>query len=140
MIYPIGDLLRRFSGSERKFRFIRVRMDSKGRISIPAFLRRNYSLEQGSGLRLVFNIERNFIILDFGQDGVSPFSLEKKRPSGSKETAFQNLYGQDGVNGSMRGCGPLSPGSNAAAGAGDFSRAENPGPDPYRRGDRNGRT
>ncbi len=40
-----------------------VSVDSKGRISIPSFLRKNFNLQEGAELRLVFDLSKNFFIV-----------------------------------------------------------------------------
>ncbi len=66
MIYPIRDLLSPDAISDK------VRIDSKGRISIPAWMRRNFLLLEGSEVELRLNLKRNLILLVFvnGQDSV----------------------------------------------------------------------
>ena len=90
-----------------------IRLDSKGRVSIPADIRRSMGIEEGDVIKLIFDIRSNsvFIFLD------RPTACE-----GSQD------YGQNGVIGSTEGCGkpfrkrfnpklkglqrPSSPGSN----------------------------
>ncbi len=69
-------------------RFVRVRLDSKGRISIPAFLRRNLCLEQNSEVVLGFNLKYNAVIL-----------------------IASGPNGQGSIKASTEGCGPSSEGS-----------------------------
>jgi len=83
---------------------VSVKVDSKGRISIPAWVRRNFLLSEGSDVLLSFDLRKPFILFSFenGQDGV-----EERRPSilpsnAAKESLF-----------STRGCGPLRAGSKA---------------------------
>lgn len=63
----------------------KIRIDSKGRISIPSDLRRSLGLELGSELLMGFDLERGIILL---------------------------FCGQDGVICSTKGCGSFSPGAN----------------------------
>jgi AbrB family looped-hinge helix DNA binding protein len=67
-----------------------VRIDSKGRISIPAWVRRNFLLFEGSKVELRFDWKRRIIILVFD--------------------------GQDSVNCSTKACGVFSPGANPGPG------------------------
>jgi AbrB family looped-hinge helix DNA binding protein len=69
-------------------------IDSKGRISIPADIRRSLGLGSGSRVILDFDLEKNVIML-FG---------------GSWS------YGQDGVSTSTRGCESLRPGGSPGSG------------------------
>lgn len=74
----IRDLLSLTTNSEK------VKIDSKGRISIPGYVRRNFGLEKGSEVELRFNLKRNLILIVFenGQMGLNPIpgsdSKEKK--------------------------------------------------------------
>jgi AbrB family looped-hinge helix DNA binding protein len=84
----------------------KIRIDSKGRISIPSELRKNFGLEEGSEIELLFDLRKNFVVLVFGEGSDS--------------------YGQDGVKGkdaaelrrptkvSTEACGASRPGSNTA--------------------------
>ena len=56
-----------------------VKLDSKGRISIPSFLRKNFNLQEGAELRLVFDLSKNFFIV---QNGVAD-SIEVCGTSGA---------------------------------------------------------
>ncbi|MBI4175782.1 MAG: hypothetical protein HY518_01130, partial [Candidatus Aenigmarchaeota archaeon] len=42
-----------------------------GRISIPSWIRRNYNLNTGSEVELVFDIKENIIFLNLGPDGAN---------------------------------------------------------------------
>lgn len=77
MVQFIRDLL------SPKTCFEKVTVDSKGRISIPAWIRRNFLLERGSEIELRFDLRRNFILIAFGN-------------------------GQNSVAASTEGCGPSS--------------------------------
>ena len=46
-----------------------VKLDSKGRISIPSFLRKNFNLKQGEDVRLVFDLKLNKMLVVFAEDG-----------------------------------------------------------------------
>ena len=107
-----GDLL----SPDSKARIItrKMRLDSKGRISLPADLRRNFGLGSNSDIVIAFNLKKNLIFL---------------------------LIGQDGVMASTGACGAFSPGSKARffreltlpqkAGEQKVKKpAEIPGPDP----------
>lgn len=50
----------------------KVKIDSKGRISIPSEVRKNFGLDEGVEIELVFDLKKNFVVLVFdnGQDGV----------------------------------------------------------------------
>lgn len=65
--------------------FRKVRIDSKGRISIPSDIRKSIGLEFGSNALLGFDLKRGIIFIICGQDGVAV---------------------------SIRACGALGPGSN----------------------------
>ncbi len=56
-----GDLSRRNS--------ISVKIDSKGRISIPSFLRKNLDVKAGDSLELVFDLNKNYFSINV-QNGV----------------------------------------------------------------------
>ena len=45
---------------------IPVKLDSKGRISIPSFLRKNFGLNQSSEIQLIFDLSKNFFIVQNG--------------------------------------------------------------------------
>ena len=64
-----------------------MKVDSKGRISIPAFLRRNFDLNEGSEVILSFDLETNAVLLVFydGQCGVAE-SMEACGASGAGAT------------------------------------------------------
>jgi len=64
----------------------KVKVDSKGRISIPSELRKNFKLEEGSEIELVFDLKKNFVVLTFGN-------------------------GQDGVRSNTEDCGSSEPGA-----------------------------
>ena len=68
-----------------------MKVDSRGRISIPAWVRRNFLLREGAEVALLFDLAENVVML-----------------------VFDN--GQDGVAGSTRGCESLSASSNLALG------------------------
>ena len=40
-----------------------VKVDSKGRISIPSFLRKNFNLKEGETLVLFFDLKKNFLLI-----------------------------------------------------------------------------
>jgi AbrB family looped-hinge helix DNA binding protein len=88
-----------FSDSDENERLTRrkVRIDSKGRISIPSVLRKNFGLEEGIEIELLFNLKKNFLVLILDN-------------------------GQDGVDGSTVGCGSAGPGSNPGPGPENISR------------------
>ncbi len=50
--------------------FRKIRVDSKGRISIPSDLRKNLGLESGSYVLLGFDLEKSIIFLVCGQGSV----------------------------------------------------------------------
>ncbi len=89
----------------------KVKLDSKGRILIPAEIKRNFGLEAGSDIKAVFSLDSNLVLLVLGRDGVAD---------------------------SMGDCGFPGPGSTAPfwtgkrpkARSGNYAGAENPGPDP----------
>lgn len=95
------DLLRPKAGSKIKRK---LRIDSKGRISIPADVRRSFGLENGDKIYLYFDLGKNKLIL------------------------FLKENGQDGVEVRTDGCGPSGPGSIARQSRRDCLEAGNPGP------------
>lgn len=48
----------------------KLRLDSKGRISIPAEFRRNFGLENDSVISMVFSLDSNVALLVFVDDGM----------------------------------------------------------------------
>ena len=73
-------------GDLRSAKTVFVKLDSKGRISIPSFLRKNFNLQEGEEVRLVFDLRENYFIV------------------------------QNGVKVSTNDCELLSPGSNPGSG------------------------
>lgn len=67
----------------------KIRLDSKGRISLPVEIRRNYGLDKDSEISIAFSLEANLIFI---------------------------LIGRDGVAGSTGACGAPGPGSNPGPG------------------------
>ncbi len=61
---------------------VSVRVDSKGRISIPSFLRKNFNLKEGVEVRLVFDLRKDFFIV---QNSVAD-SIEVCGTSGAGST------------------------------------------------------
>lgn len=63
-----------FSASKENERLIRrkVKVDSKGRISIPSDIRKNFRLDEGIEIDMLLDLKKNYVILDFrnGQDSV----------------------------------------------------------------------
>jgi AbrB family looped-hinge helix DNA binding protein len=86
----------------------KVKLDSKGRISIPSEVRKNFGLEEGIEIELVFDLKKNFVIL-----------------------LFDN--GQDGVVGSTVDCGSASPGSKEFDAGENLRLSVIPGPGPRKR-------
>ena len=82
-----------FSGLDENERLIRrkVKVDSGGRISIPSEGRKNFGLDEGMEIEMVFSTRKNFVVLDFDN-------------------------GQDGVIGSIADCGSAGPGSSPGLG------------------------
>ncbi len=72
--------------------FEKVKIDSKGRISIPAYLRRNFGLKTGSEIKICCDLRSNVFILVF-EPGI----------------VFGN--GQNGVVDSIGVCGASGPGA-----------------------------
>ena len=64
-----GDLLS--PDSKARISTRKMRLDSKGRISLPAEIRRNFGLDSNSDIIIAFNLKKNFIFLLIGQDGVA---------------------------------------------------------------------
>lgn len=83
----------------------KVKVDSKGRISIPSEIRKNFGLYEGIEIELAFDLSKNFVIL-----------------------VFDN--GQDGVVGSTEVCGASRPGSKEFDADKNLRRSETPGPGP----------
>ena len=75
----IRDLLSLTTNSEN------VKIDSKGRISIPSYVRRNFGLEEGSKVELRFNLKRNLILIVF-ENGQSSNSISG--PENEKEVNY----------------------------------------------------
>lgn len=50
------------SGDKPSVNSVFVRVDSKGRISIPSFLRKNFGLKEGDSLQFIFDLRKEFII------------------------------------------------------------------------------
>jgi AbrB family looped-hinge helix DNA binding protein len=86
----------------------KVKIDSKGRISISSEIRKNFGLEEGSEIGLVFDPKRNFVVL-----------------------VFDN--GQDSVVGSTEVCGTSDPGSKEFDAGKNLRRSVAPGPGPRKR-------
>ena len=86
----IGDLLSPGSTKDSKTRTFtrKVQIDSKGRILLPIEVRRNFGLEKDFEISVVFSLDRNLVLLMFGENG------------------------QDGVAGSIEGRGSSGPGAN----------------------------
>ena len=107
-----GDLLRPVSKdkTQKTKTFTRkLRLDSKGRILLPADLRKNFDLGEDSEISIVFRLDKNLVLLEIGQNG------------------------QDSVMGSTRACGKpfsekLKQKSESLQRA--LSPGANPGPDP----------
>jgi bifunctional DNA-binding transcriptional regulator/antitoxin component of YhaV-PrlF toxin-antitoxin module len=103
----------------RSYQTVSVRLDSKGRISIPVFLRKNYGLEKGSIL-LGFNLKENVLFLCPTATAYEE-TRNNRENSLSSMTAYKEsslgFRGQGGVIGSTKACGVFSPGPS-------------PGPDP----------
>lgn len=70
---------KRTRGDLRSLKSVFVRVDSKGRVSIPSFLRKNLNLKEGEYVRLVFDLSKNFFIV---QNGVAD-SIEVCGASGA---------------------------------------------------------
>ncbi len=89
-----------FSGLDENERLIRrkVKIDSKGRISIPSVVRKNFGLEEAMEIEIVFSTRKNFVVLNFNN-------------------------GQDGVTGSTEACGASGLGSNPGLGPSDFRKS-----------------
>ncbi len=54
----------------KEFKSRKVRIDSKGRISIPSEIRKNFNMGKESDISLVFNLKENCLILvpeNFGE-------------------------------------------------------------------------
>lgn len=56
--------------SKSNFLKRKLKIDSKGRICLPAEIRKNFNLNEDSEVVLVFDLSQNIIFLVFGQDGV----------------------------------------------------------------------
>ena len=84
-----------------------LRLDSKGRISIPSDVRRSFGLEEGDFVTLTFNFADNKITLVFD--------------------------GQSGAKASTGGCGPSDPGSIDRQSGKGCRRSDIPGSGPFKR-------
>ncbi len=49
----------------KNFKTRKVRIDSKGRISIPSDIRRSFGLDEGMEIKLFFDLSKNILILEF---------------------------------------------------------------------------
>ena len=103
MIYFTGDLLSKNTISEI------VKIDSKGRISIPAYLRRNFGLEMGDEMKILFDLKKSLFVVVF--ESRVFFGPEI---SGQKGISGIKTDGQGGVKNSMGVCG--APGLGAKVG------------------------
>lgn len=92
--------------------FEAVKIDSKGRISIPAYLRRNFGLKTGSEIRICCDLRSNLFILVFNPGIV--FGVSKAK------------YGQNGVVDSTRDCGSLRPGAIPGSGPDKLDSGQKP--------------
>jgi AbrB family looped-hinge helix DNA binding protein len=111
--------------SEKDLKIRKVRIDSKGRISIPSELRKNFGLGKDSEVNLVFDLKRNVIFLVIGQGSVKA-SIDSK---------------------SVKACGASGSGSNTAFPVATPSKveqkgksAENPDLGPEREAKKNEKT
>jgi hypothetical protein len=64
----VGDLLSPDSNSV--IFTCKAKLDSKGRILLPAEIRRNYALDKDSEISIAFDLKKNLILLVIGQGGV----------------------------------------------------------------------
>ena len=110
----------KLSPKSRQLQTVSVKIDSKGRISIPAWVRRNYGLDEGMELGLKFDLGNQAILLIFdGQDGVEYPLREKGNPACA-----------EGIQVSTKGCGPFRASSiglrpdNLAPGPSNKNRGE----------------
>ncbi|MBI4163371.1 MAG: hypothetical protein HY512_00795 [Candidatus Aenigmarchaeota archaeon] len=73
-----------------------VRLDSKGRISIPSFLRKNFNLQEGAEVRLVFDLRKNFFIVQSSTtDSIGAcgaFDLSSTLSSGPQKLKGRSVY------------------------------------------------
>ena len=71
------------SKGSRRLIVRKAKIDSKGRVSIPSDIRKNFGLEEGSFVEIVFDLAQNAAFLNFacGRDGVR-VSTEGCEPSG----------------------------------------------------------
>lgn len=90
-------------------------VDSKGKISIPADIRRNYKLGVGSVLVLCLDLENNILILSpDGRGSVKVYFFKKAAPKKEATSASLRLRlpnGQSGVMSSTGACGTALRGS-----------------------------
>ena len=77
---------------------ISVKLDSKGRISIPSFLRKNLGVKTGDSLELVFDLKKNYFSM-IVQNGVvgstkacEAFSSSSNLDSGLRKIKRSDLY------------------------------------------------
>jgi AbrB family looped-hinge helix DNA binding protein len=104
-----GKLIRKsglpvFLGNGFKTRTVRI--DQKGRISIPSEIRKNFGLEEGTEIELVFDLRKNYLILKFSENG------------------------QDGACSNMGDCGSPEPGAKELDESKNLRRSVIPGPGP----------
>jgi len=50
-------------GTLRSLNTVFVKLDSKGRISIPSFLRKNLNLKEGEEVRIVFDLRKDYFLV-----------------------------------------------------------------------------
>ena len=90
MLSPDSKLAFSVSPESEGLNVRKVKVDSKGRISIPSEVRKNFGLEEGSEIELVFDLKENLVMLFFGQDSVTVSTEACGAPSpGSKESMTQ---------------------------------------------------
>ncbi len=80
--------------------FRNVRIDAKGRISIPSDIRRNFGLDSGSEISIAIDLRKNiaFLIFGNGRDGVKA-GTEAREASSTGSSPGHGLFDRKkGVN------------------------------------------
>lgn len=107
MLSPDSKLAFSVSPESEGLNVRKVKVDSKGRISIPSEVRKNFGLEEGFEIEMVFDLRKNFVIL-----------------------VFDN--GQGGVCSNTEDCGSSEPGAKEFDAGVNLRRSVTPGPGPER--------
>ena len=94
---------------------IKIKIDSKGRISIPSFLRKNLNLNEKSDISLVFDLRKNYFSI-IVQNAPPFFRKESGKLSQRNYFTKDKVIVQNGVIGSTQACEAFSSSSNLDSG------------------------